>query len=376
MRRLYEKHIINDLKNKMVFIGGPRQVGKTTITEHLIKHSFTDGAIFNWDSEADRTAILKYKWPEASQLIVFDELHKYPKWKQWIKGIYDTKTNNQQYIVTGSAKLNVYKKGGDSLLGRYHYWRIHPLSLDEIPNNVDIQDAYQRLMTVGGFPEPFLSNNQRSARRWRRERFERILREDVQDLSNIRQLQLLKILADELRNRVGSMTNNANIAADIQVSANTIKQWLALLHEMYVTFPIYPMTKNVPRSILKPAKIFFYDNADVLNGEGARLENLVATHLLKRLHYLEDFEGYECSLHYIRDKDGREVDFVTVIDGKITDLIEVKTKDNDISSALKYYAEKLNPIRATQLVGNLKRPYDKHGIKVTTPIEFFKRPIW
>lgn len=181
----------------MVFIGGPRQVGKTTLSRGL---SLPDVIYLSWGVDEDRDAILKKKWRnESASLVIFNELHKYPRWKQWIKGVYDSKPPHQQYLVTGSAKLDVYKRGGDSLLGRYHYWRLHPFTLDELPEHIDRKDAFERLLTVGGFPEPFLENDERHARRWRRwrrwrrERLDRILREDVRDLEQIRQLPLLDV---------------------------------------------------------------------------------------------------------------------------------------------------------------------------------------
>ncbi len=376
MKRYYEDYIAQDLKDKMVFLGGPRQVGKTTVTKHLIDSAFPGGVLLNWDSRADRERIMGESWGESASLVVFDELHKYSRWKQWIKGVYDTRLEHQMYAVTGSAKLSLYKKGGDSLLGRYHYWRIHPFTLDELPDDVSFAEGFKRLMSLGGFPEPFLSNDERKARRWRKERYDRILREDIQDISRVRDVQLIRLLLDALRSRVGSMITISNLAGDLQVSPNTIKEWLSLIAEMYIAFPVYPYTKNLPRAILKPVKFYFYDNADCIGGEGARLENLVATHLLKRLHFLEDYEGYECSLHYIRDKEGREVDFLTVVDGKVSDLIEVKLSDDKIATSLKYYKERLNPARTVQLVANLKRSYDKDGILVTTPIEFFSKALW
>ena len=399
MQRYIKQQIIKDLENKMVFIGGPRQVGKTTLscgiadTLNAGELLPTDRApmrlsdksnlrltshqsYFNWDVDEDRTGILKKQWDKNVPLIIFDELHKYPRWKQWIKGVFDIRPPHQEYLVTGSAKLDVYKRGGDSLVGRYHYWRLHPFTLDELPENIDKQDAYQRLLTVGGFPEPFLQNDEREARRWRRERLDRILREDVRDLEQIKQLTLLDLFLKALQERVGGMITYSNIAGDLQIAPNTAKNWLTLVERMYIAFSIKPYTKNIFRSIQKPPKVYFYDNADVLTGSSARLENLVATHLLKRLHYIEDYFGYRCSLHYIRDKDNREVDFVTVVDGVVHDLIEVKESDDTISTALKYYKNLLNPKRAVQLVSNLHRSFDKDGIRVTTPIDFFVDAPW
>ncbi|OAI49959.1 hypothetical protein AYO45_02055 [Gammaproteobacteria bacterium SCGC AG-212-F23] len=376
MKRYCEPFIFKDLQKKMVFIGGPRQVGKTTLSKSLCHGEFARGIYLNWDNDQDRQAILRKQWLTDSPLVIFDELHKYPKWKRWIKGIYDTKPNHQQYIVTGSARLDTYKRGGDSLMGRYHYWRLHPLTIDELPANISTQHGYERLLTLGGFPEPFFSNDEREARRWRRERFDRVLREDIRDLESIRQIQLLSLFIDALRERVGGMITLANLAEDLQISPKTAKHWLTVIEKMYLAFPIYPLTKQIPRAILKPPKVYFYDNGDVSDNNGSRLENLVATTLLKRLHFIEDYHGYRCSLHYIRDKDGREVDFVTIINNKVTDLIEVKNSDTTISTSLKYYAEKLKPQRMIQLVGNLERSYHDGNILVTHPIQFFKNPPW
>jgi predicted AAA+ superfamily ATPase len=375
MHRYCEKFIYQDLSKKMVFIGGPRQVGKTTLTKNLCHGIFKNETYLNWDLDEDRRAILQKKWPQKSSLIIFDELHKYPKWKQWIKGIYDTK-QKQHYLITGSARLDTYRRGGDSLMGRYHYWRLHPFTLDELPTHMTMQEGFQRLLALGGFPEPFLLGDEREARRWRRERFDRILKEDVRDLESIQNIQMLAIFVDALRERVGGMITLANIAEDLHISPVTAKAWLAVIERMYIAFAIYPLTRKVPRAIQKPPKVYFYDNGDVIGNAGGRLENLVATTLLKRLHFIEDYHGHRASLHYIRDKEGREIDFVTVIDGKIIDLIEVKTTDDTISSHLKYYAEKLKPQRATQLVADLKRSFTKNNITVTTPVEFFKDPPW
>ena len=374
--RYLNPFIQQDLKRKMVFLAGPRQVGKTTLAKKLFKQAFVDGEYFNWDIDDDRKAIIEKHWQKTSSLIVLDELHKFPRWKQWIKGVYDAKPNHQQYVVTGSARLDTYCRGGDSLLGRYHYWRLHPLTLDEYPTSISANDAYNRLIQLGGFPEPFLLNDEREARRWRRERFDRLLREDIRDLQLIKQIQLLYLFVDALRDRVGGQLVLANLANDLQVSPKTAKMWLELVERIYLAFAIYPLTRHIPRAIQKPPKVYFYDNADVRDGESLRLENLVATHLLKRLHFIEDYHGYRASLHYIRDKDGREVDFVTVINDEIIDLIEVKLNDSDISSALRYYDKKLKPKRCVQIVGHLKRPFDSCGIHVTHPAAFFVNPPW
>lgn len=376
MERFYTQYILDDLLKKMVFIGGPRQVGKTTLSKSIASHSFSSFEYLSWDLDDNRQAILKKQWRTDRPCIIFDELHKYPRWKQWIKGVYDTKPMDQHYMVTGSARLDVYRRGGDSLMGRYHYWRLHPLSIDELPPDISLEEGYERLLVLGGFPEPFLQNDARQAKRWRKERFEKIIKEDIRDLENIKQLEILALFVEALRHRVGGLITLSNLAEDLQISPKTAKNWLSLIEKMYIGFTIYPYTKNLPRAIQKPPKFFFYDNADVMNEASARLENFVATTLLKRLHFREDYYGDRCALHYIRDKEKREVDFLTEVNGEIMDMIEVKSSDTTISTALKYYSNKLKPKRTVQLVGDLKRGYDKDNIQVRHPIEFFKDPIW
>ena len=346
-------------------------MGKTTLAKAILSSNYPDGRYLNWDFDEDRQDILQKRWSTDNPLLIFDELHKFPKWKGWIKGIYDVSHDLHSFLITGSARFDVYRRGGDSLLGRYHYWRLHPFTLDEIPKGISPKDAFERLMTLGGFPEPFLEGDERIARRWRRERFDRVLREDVRDLEPVRDIQLLSIFLDLLRHRVGGLVVLSNLARDLEISPKTAKAWLETLERMYLVFSVRPYTKSLPRAVRKPPKVYFFDNGDVLGDEGARFENLVATSLLKRLHYLEDSQGYKYELRYIRDKEGREVDFAIVKEGELEELIEAKYSDDSITRSLSYYADRLNPKKAVQIVAEIKRPYDKGKIRVTDPISYF-----
>jgi len=373
--RYITPYILEDLNKKMVFVGGPRQVGKTTLAKAVLSENFPAGRYLNWDYDEDRQDILQKRWSAENNLLVFDELHKFPRWKAWIKGIYDVSHEAHAFLITGSARLDVYRRGGDSLMGRYHYWRLHPFTLDEIPKGITPEDAFKRLMTVGGFPEPFLDGNERNARRWRRERFDRVLREDVRDLESIRNIPLLGMFLDMLRYRVGGLITLSNMASDLQVSPKTAKTWLEVLERMYLVFSVRPYTKNLPRAVLKPPKVYFFDNGDTLGDEGARFENFVAASLLKRLHFLEDRDGYRYELRYIRDKEGREVDFAVIKEGRLIELIEAKYSDENISQHLLYYAKRLKPDKATQIVAKIRRPYDKGQIQVVDPISYFRKQI-
>jgi predicted AAA+ superfamily ATPase len=237
-------------------------------------------------------------------------------------------------------------------------------------------EAFQRLMSVGGFPEPFLSGDERQARRWRRERFDRVLKDDVRDLESVRDIQTLGMFVELLRGRVGGMVVLSNLANDLQIAPKTAAAWLEVVERMYIAFAVRPLSKSLPRAIQKPPKVFFFDNADVLGDEGARFENLIATHLLKRVQFLEDRDGFRYELRYIRDKEGREVDFAIIKDGVVDTLVEAKWSDETPSRPLAYYAERLHPNRAVQIVATLKRGFGAGRIEVTNPKEFFADPPW
>lgn len=351
-------------------------MGKTTLAQLLLAEQKNNGRYLNWDLDEDRQDIIAKRWSANDHLLVFDEIHKFPRWKNWVKGIYDVYKEQHSILITGSARLDVYRRGGDSLLGRYHYWRLHPFTLDELPPGVTREESFQRLMTLGGFPEPFLSGDEREARRWRRDRLDRVIREDIRDLESIRNIQSLSLLLELLRSRVGGTIVVSNLAADLQVSPNTVKAWLEVFEKMYLVFIVRPYTKSLPRAIQKPPKIYFFDNGDVIGNDGARFENLVATSLIKRLHFKEDYEGYRYELRYIRDKEGREVDFIVLRDNVPVELIEVKYGDDNLSRSLLYYTKRLQPLKSTQIVANLAREYSRNGIQITNPLNYFINPPW
>ncbi len=358
-----------DLKRKMVFLGGPRQCGKTTLAKAILKD--TKGIYLNWDRTPDQKAILNEGWSDQDSLVVLDEIHKYPKWKNLVKGYFDTSKEKHQFLITGSARLDVYRRGGDSLLGRYHYWRLHPFTLHEPIKGIRAKDAFERLLSVGGFPEPFLDANPIESRRWREERHDRILRDDIRDLENVKKIQLMGLLLQLLRERVGGPINVLNLATDLQVSPATVSHWIEIFERMYLIFTVRPYSRNLPRSLVKPFKIYFYDNADVIGDESARFENLVATHLLKEMNFLQDSSGERWDLHYVRNKEGHEVDFVLVRDRTVVELIEAKWSDPKPSKSLLYFGEKIGVPKITQMVGTLKTSTTKNKLSIIHPIDRF-----
>ena len=368
MDRYLEKDIVRDLSRKMVFLGGPRQVGKTTMVKKILKYfpykKGKSGLYFNWDFDEDKENIIKRRWDEDHELLVFDELHKYHRWKNWIKGVYDKQNHLHQFLVTGSARLDVYRRGGDSLMGRYHYFRLHPVTLDEMPAKMTLKEGMKRLMSVGGFPEPFLDGDEQNGNRWRKERFDRVIKEDIRELESVKLVSALSLFIYSLRKRVGQLVILSNMAGEVQISPKTAKLWLEIASRMYLCFSVWPYTKNLPRSLQKPPKVYFFDNGDVISDEGARFENLVATHLLKKIHYLQDTKGLSIELRYIRDKEFREVDFAILKNHKVFALLEVKLSQNNISKSLLYYSEKLRPFHSLQVVMNLKQEYKKGNCRV------------
>lgn len=364
--------ILKDLEKKMVFLTGPRQAGKTTLSESL-KPKFHRSLYFNYDDEISKHALLNRSWSDENEFLIFDEIHKFPRWKNWLKGVYDTEKKMHKFLVTGSARLDVYRRGGDSLLGRYFSWRLHPFSLSELPRGVSVKEGFRRLMTLGGFPEPFLEKDENFARRWRAQRFSRIIREDIRDLEAIVKIETLSLFVDTLRRRVGTEIVLENIARDLEVAPKTLKQWLVVLERMYLIFVVRPYSAKISRAIKKAPKVYFYDTGDVIGDEGARFENLVATALLKNLHFQEDSQGYRMELLYYRDKDGHEVDFVITQDSEVIRIVEAKLTDTKISKSLVYLAERVRPQQALQLISVPHSTDTKNKLRLASALDILSR---
>jgi len=353
MQRYLQKEIIKSLNDKIVLLTGPRQSGKTTLAKQL----FTQFDYFNYDADEDRLALRHKSWDRKKPVIIFDELHKMRNWKRWLKGVYDKEGNTPHLLVTGSAKIDTYRKVGDSLAGRYFQYRLHPLDIKEIVRHnptLSPNAVCDQLLNCSGFPEPFLKGSEQYYRRWRRGHLDIILRQDLIDQYAVRDIRSIETLVHLLKSRVGSGISYANLARDLERDTNTIKRWLQMLENLYIVFRITPWHQQISRSLLREPKFYFFDLARAEN-EGARIENLVALTLLKELDYLEDIEGITGSLHYLRTKDGREIDFVVCIEGKPLHLIEVKTSDDNLSPAFYHFQKQLPGIRATQLVKNCTR---------------------
>jgi predicted AAA+ superfamily ATPase len=373
MKRAYQQLIEQHLSSyrQMVFITGPRQVGKTRLSKELgVNFSYR---YLNWDSVEDRATILAgakeltasfNDWPPQQKLFIFDEIHKYPDWKSLIKGYFDHLESDYHFIITGSAKLDVYRKGGDSMMGRYFLYRIHPFSVAEClhsePPKAEIraprcieQDDWEALLNYGGFPEPFLKRERSFYMRWQRLKNQQLFREDVRDVTKVQETAQLQLLAELLKHHVGANTSYATLAKKIRVSEPTIRRWMELLNAIYYSFTIRPWSENISRSLLKEPKFYLWDWS-LLRDDGAKHENLVASHLLKAVHFWTDSGLGDYELFYIRDKDKREVDFLVVKNKQPKMLVEVKSSGKaKLSSSLVHYAKQLDVLYAFQVAFDL-----------------------
>lgn len=358
---------------QMVFLTGPRQVGKTYLCRNLAK----DALYLNWDDPGHRRIIAEgpdsvfekltmNRLTDSSPVVIFDELHKFPRWKGFLKGFFDMHGDAAGILVTGSSRLDIRRKGGDSLMGRYFLYRLHPLSIREVsspdvpdepgilpPRMVDASTSL-RLLESGGFPEPFLKEQVRFTNRWRRLREQQLFREDLRDVSNVHQARQVELLAALLKEQAGQLLNYASLAEKVGVSVDSIRRWLALLESLYAFFTIRPWHRNVAKSLLKQPKVFLWDWS-LVSDAGSRLENFVASHLLKAVHFWTDTGLGTYDLFYLRDKEKREVDFCIVRDGKPWFLVEVKSSDTSLSKALCYYHEQLGVPHAFQAVLSLEQ---------------------
>jgi predicted AAA+ superfamily ATPase len=364
MKRYLDDQVRHDLPKKMVFLTGPRQVGKTTLSRLLIAQA--GGQYLNYDVLEDRLLIDKRQWNPRAPLLVLDEIHKMADWKSWLKGVYDGKPATQQLLVTGSARLDTFRQSGESLAGRFFGLRLHPISVREwcAETAATPADALTHLLERGGFPEPCLANDNDEAERWRRQYFDGLVRNDVLEFSRITEVNAIKLFAQMLRSRVGSPLSLASMARDLAISPTTLKKYLDILEALYIVFVVRPWHDNIARSVLQAPKVYFYDTGLVVGDEGVRFENLVATALLKHVQYQHDVQGKEVGLHYIRTKDDAEVDFALSEKTELTHLVECKLRDDKPHRSLKRFADQFPQTQAVQLLRDLRHSFDVGRIQI------------
>lgn len=389
MKRIYESmlRLHHSTMKQMSLVSGPRQVGKTTMAKNLS----VDANYLNYDISKDQklirgsTAQLNQSLGlnqllDQKKWIVLDELHKYNKWKSFLKGFYDENSEKANIVVTGSARLQVYKKVGDSLLGRYFNYRMHPLSVSEIlhADSRDLEaeilkpkkfsvDEIDHLFNFGGFPDPFLKANSSFSNRWHKLRTEILLKEDIYDLMKIQDLPAMQILAEILSNEVGNLVSYSKLANDINVSIDSIRRWISVLDSIYYLFIVKPYSRNVRKSLLKNPKIYLWDWS-AISDVGQKTENFIASHLLKAVHYWTDMGIGEYELFYLRDKYKREVDFLVTKNKKPWIIVETKhSSDSSLSPHLFYFQKETKAPFAFQ-VNLLGKYIDRDCFETNTPV--------
>jgi hypothetical protein len=381
--RYLEGPIGDDLRAKMVLVAGPRQVGKTTLARRVLRR-FGMGTYLSWDNRADRKEIRAARWPGGDALVVLDEIHKWRGWKGWIKGEFDKHRDRLSFLVTGSARMDVYRRGSDSLQGRYHHYRLHPFSCAEAAHGAgdapvpgselaipargrpEIVDA---LFEFGGFPEPFLSQSAGVLRRWQKDRLDRFFREDVRDLEPIRELSMIQVLADLLPERVGSPLSLNSLREDVEASHKALTHWMDILERLYHVFRVRPFASRRIRALKRMPKVYLWDSS-LVEARGPRFENLVALHLLKLCHYLEDREGHPVALHYVRDRLGREVDFLVTHKARPWFAVEAKVSETAVDPSLVLFRERLAIPWAYQVVLEGDRDFVESGVRVCPASRF------
>jgi predicted AAA+ superfamily ATPase len=374
IKRRAETQILQDLREKMVLVGGPRRCGKTTLARRMCRarHKTDDERYFNWDIARHREKIIAEQFAPLSGMIVLDEIHKYTRWRQVLKGLYDLHGNRLAVLVTGSGRLDQYRRGGDSLQGRYHYHRLLPFTFDETggASKADLN----ALLRYGWFPEQFVKASDRHTLRWGREYRSRLVQEDVRDLERVTDLGLIEKLYLHLPETVGSPFSLNSLREDLQVAHTTVARWVDILERLYAVFRIYPFGHTGLRAVKKEPKLYLTDFTSV-HDEGARFENLIALHLLAWCFHRQDTEGRDIELRYFRDTDRREVDFVVTERRRALHFVECKLSDRTVSPSLRYLKQRTPAAPCTQIVMNFDdEVIGRDGIRLCAAHRFLRDP--
>lgn len=357
----------------MVFIAGPRQAGKTTLA-HTIARGYANRVYLNWDVISDRVRLLRDPYcfqavdrhDPSLPIVVLDEIHKYRDWKNYLKGAYDRFHAEFRFLVTGSGRLDLYRRGGDSLAGRYALLHLWPLTLAELAGRRETMEAFwrdplsiavdggheaegvwRRLFAFSGFPEPYVRAAPRAYRRWSIAYHGQLIREDIRDLAGVMSISSLETLWSLLPERVGSLLSVTSLAEDLKAAYNTVRSWLDVLERFYLVFSIEPWTRQVARATQKARKLYLLDYATI-EDRAARFENMVALELLRAVTMWNDLGYGPFGLHFVRNKEKEEVDFLVSEKRRPRLLIETKTAEMGIDRALRRFQDQLG-VPAVQL---------------------------
>ncbi|MBS1960233.1 MAG: ATP-binding protein [Bdellovibrionales bacterium] len=375
IRRTLARDILEYSKKKIILITGPRQVGKTTLVKELLGKKI---AYYNYDDSKDRNAFKNKSWDYHAPVVVFDELHKMKNWKAWLKGLYDGgHLQKQAIIVTGSARLDLLKKTGDSLAGRFFSYSLHPLDLKELKHAQGTafkpDEAYQTLINISNFPEPYLEGTQKFYQQWKRGHSDIIIRQDLITLEAIRDIDGMLLLIDLLAARVGSTISYNSLSEDLDRDDKTVKKWIRTLETLYIGFKLEPYSKNIARAKKKAFKFYFYDLGKVDGDEAAKLENMAALAIKKQIDSMRETRGQPAAMHFIQTDKDKEIDFLVLQPKKPATLIEVKLSDDQVSRSFRLLGKHFKDARKLQLVKNLDRAFNtQDGVRVEDAIGFLQ----
>lgn len=363
--------IKKDLSKKMVLLSGPRQVGKSYLAWQIMK-DYQRPVYLNWDNLQDREVILQQGWSVDTDLLVLDEIHKMELWKNFLKGIWDTRPQHLRILVTGSARLETFRQSGDSLAGRYFHHRLLPLSPAET-RLLGEECSLDHFLERGGFPEPYLAESEDEAGRWRRQYLDGLIREDILTFENITRLKAMNLLVELLRERVASPLSYQSLSEDLHIAPNTVKSYIEILEALYIIFLVYPYHHSIARSLVKTPKVYFFDTGLVKGDRGIKLENFVALSLLRELYREEDMDGKRRHVRYLRTKEGREVDFIVTEENAPKFMVEVKQADRSPAKNLLYFNERYS-FPGVQLVADLRLEKDTGTLKLRRLMDWLSEP--
>jgi uncharacterized protein len=384
MKRYLYKTLNDFIQNKFVLIAGPRQVGKTTMAKAWLDEH--QGLYLNWDIGEHRAQILKKTYIDVDGVnaLIFDELHKYPRWKNYLKGLFDDSAHRFQVVVTGSARLDIFRRGGDSLFGRYELLRLHPYSIGELTHglipppptdwltigrdNVDLK-IWERLLLFGGFPEPFERQDSLQHERWSMQRRELLIRQDLRDLFDVKLVELVEHLYLLLPERVGSTLSLNSLKEELQIAYNTVVAWILILERLYICYRLSPYYKKISRSLKKEQKLYLWDWSQIQD-VASKFENIVASHLLKAVHAWRDLGYGNFDLMYWRNKEKQEIDFIVTKNRSPVALIECKYSDQNIAEPLAKLSTELGGLPAIQLVATPGVDHRHRNIRVVSAAQY------
>ena len=377
-KRYLFQFIKKDLRSKMVFLTGPRQVGKTTLSLSILfqkQANETHPAYLNWDDTTDRKKIKNGQFSAAHKLVILDEVHKYSRWQNMVKGFYDKRKSVHSFLVTGSGRLDIYRKGGDSLQGRYHLYRLHPFSLLELDPKGK-KRSLDLLLKRGGFPEALFVSSENDFLKWQNQKKSLLIHNEIRSMENIKDLFLIETLVEELPSRVGSPLSIRSLSEDLEVAHKTVKNWLEILERLYFCFRISPFGPKNIRAVKKEQKLYLFDWAELAESEkqGIQFESLMACQLLKYCHFIEDTQGYKMELRFIRDTDKREIDFVVLKQKKPIFAVECKTKACSIAKTMHYFKKRTSIPKFYQVHLMGVEDYEDNGIRVL-PFNIFCKEL-